>query len=299
MFLNLTKRLNNKTRLTAKRRIGYQGLISAALTLQLLVTSVVYADANQFRLRWHQLQIHHFSEDDVKSEIRFGHEVAARILAEMDIRENPTITRYLNLVGQSLVFHSERNELQFHFALLNSPAIGAYSAPGGYVFITQGLYDIIENEAELAAVFAHEIAHINLRHIVNELNIKAVNKQDLSGLARFLGASGDTTRALVNQAVEKAYQVLFKNGFKKNQEMQADANAVQLLALTGYDPGALSSILQRIANLQGSENSKTHPQFERRNQQLHQLISRAAVDSQHFNKAAVRFNRYNGRSESP
>jgi len=257
------------------------------------------AEPPAFRLRWHQVQFKNFSNEDIQTEVRFGREVAARILANMDIKNNDAMNRYLNLIGQSLVIHGSRNELQFHFTLLDSPDIGAYSTPGGYVFVTQGLLDIIENEAELAAVLAHEIGHINLRHIVNDLNIRAVSKEELSNVARFLGASGDTTRAVVNQAVDKAYEVLFRNGFKKNQELQADATAIQMLAVTGYDPAALSSILQRIALMNLSNNSKTHPQFSSRSAHMEKLTAEFSAQSHLFNKAALRFQEYSGRSDEP
>ena len=304
MFLNLTNRLANKPLGSKQSQLACAAFtgscwLSFCLLGLLLLMSNAQAEQQNFRLRWHQLQQHNYTQEDVKTEIRFGREVAARILANMDISDNEKVTRYLNLVGQSLVFHSNRNELQFHFALLKSTTIGAYSAPGGYVFVTEGLFNIVENEAELAAVLAHEIAHINLRHIVNELNIKATNKEELSGIARFLGASGDTTRAVIDQAVDKAYEVLFKNGYKKSQELEADANGLELLAVTGYDPNALSSILHRVAKLGHSNNNKTHPQFDRRERQLIQHTTQMNLDASTVNTAALRFRQFSARSQTP
>jgi predicted Zn-dependent protease len=236
----------------------------------------------------------------VKTEIRFGREVSARILGAIPLSDSESLTRYVNLVGKSLVMHADRSEIEFHFAILDSDTVAAYSAPGGFVFITQGMFKAIHNEAELAAVLAHEIAHINLRHIVKELNIKAVNKEELSSLARFLGASGDTTRVVFNQAVDKAYQVLFKNGYKKSQELQADAQAVTLMALTGYDPNALASLLKRLASNHNKRNtsSTTHPQFARREQELNRVLQQISQSSS-LTTAQQRFLQYSTSGDKP
>jgi len=281
-----------------ERAIVIFAIVSATI-LTTFLSGVSAAANRESRLRWHQVDLRQYSEDDVKTEIKFGREVAAKILATMPPSDDDSLNRYLSLVGQSLVYHSSRNELQFHFTLLKSNTVGAYSAPGGYIFVTEGLFNLLENEAELAAVLAHEISHINLRHIVKELNIKATKKEELSNLARFLGASGDTTRAVINQAVDKAYEVLFKNGFKKSQELNADASAIELLALTGYDPNALAAVLLRIGKLKGNHNSKTHPQFSKRDIQLHQLTQHMAQAFNDANKAALRFQQYRTRSKTP
>jgi len=308
MFLNSTRHCSNNNNNRSDylgrsmRRFERAIVIFAIVSATILTTflSGVSAAANrESRLRWHQVDLRQYSEDDVKTEIKFGREVAAKILATMPPSDDDSLNRYLSLVGQSLVYHSSRNELQFHFTLLKSNTVGAYSAPGGYIFVTEGLFNLLENEAELAAVLAHEISHINLRHIVKELNIKATKKEELSNLARFLGASGDTTRAVINQAVDKAYEVLFKNGFKKSQELNADASAIELLALTGYDPNALAAVLLRIGKLKGNHNSKTHPQFSKRDIQLHQLTQHMAQAFNDANKAALRFQQYRTRSKTP
>lgn len=276
---------------TSIRRKRYSLALIIALTSAWVNAWATNTD--HFRLRAHQLSIQRYNQEDVKTEIRFGREVSARILAALPLFESERLTRYINLVGKSLVLHSNRSEIEFHFAIVDSDSVAAYSAPGGFVFITRGMLHTLHNEAELAAVLAHEIAHVNLRHIVRELDIKSVEKEEFSGLTRFLGASGDTTRVAFNQAVDKAYQVLFKNGYKKGQELEADAQAVTLLALTGYNPNALATLLQRLAKNQDQHNisGTTHPRFARRTKEL-DLILQSFQQTSALNQAQQRFLQY-------
>lgn len=268
-----------------KNRFVWSALI-CSLALSFLTTTCL---ANDFRLRLHQLKSTSLSHDDIQTELRFGREVAARILSSEKLVQQPELENYVNLVGASLAMNVKRSEISYYFAILDSDEIGAFSAPGGYVFITLGLLKLAQNEAELAAVLAHELAHINLLHIVNELNIRATNREELSGMARFIGASGTTTQVAFSQAVDKAISLLFESGFKKEQELAADQTAVDILALSGYDPAALEQVLERIRLQDANKNSRTHPAFKKRFQRLEAYLSKLHIQSSEFNLGQTRF----------
>ena len=224
------------------RRLGILLILIVAIPLMDITINFAHADAGGFHSR---LTRHAGTpaemRRDVEAEIRFGRDIAAHILARYPLYNDEKQTRYVNLVGKALALHAPRNELDFHFAILDTDSVNAYSAPGGYVFITRGLLNTMRDESELAAALAHEIAHVTLRHVVKALNIHAAETNAQAGFAHLLSGFGDPTKAAFTQAVGKAMDILFNDGLSKADELAADRTAVMLLADTGYDPGARPS----------------------------------------------------------
>src|SRR3989304_6169141 len=126
------------------------------------------------------------------------------------------------IVGRSAAQYANRPEIEFRFAILNTDIVNAFAAPGGYIFITKGALRLMEDEAELAGVLAHEVAHVSERHIVKELNIKGTEASPSAGLARIVGGGTDTMRAAFTQVVDKAVEILFEKGLKRQDEMDSD-----------------------------------------------------------------------------
>jgi predicted Zn-dependent protease len=245
-----------------------------AIALLLWLSNAPSFAASDVRLRLHQLVENQTGEADVVAEVRFGEDVAARILGREKLSADTQLQRYVSLLGTALALHADRPELSFYFAVLESDAVNAYSAPGGFVFVTRGAVRAAQNEAELAAILAHEIAHVSRRHIVHELNIHGAEQSDLSALTRFLGASADTARVALAQAVDKALDVLFDTGYNVQQELEADRVATLLLAETGYDPTALQRFLARVEPAEGrNADLKTHPGAQQRDAALRQLLA--------------------------
>jgi predicted Zn-dependent protease len=235
---------------------------------------------------------------DVQTEIQFGRDVAARILARFPLDEDEKMTRYVNLVGESLALHAPRSELAFHFAILDTDSVNAYSAPGGYVFITRGLLNLMNDESELAAALAHEIAHVTLRHIVKALNIHASDANAQAGLAHLLSGIGDPTKAAFTQAVGRAVDILFDGGLRKADELEADRTAVVLLAETGYDPGALPRLLETIDRHRGDHTriiNKTHPPVAERVAALNDFAASMQLAGLDYPRVTGRFHAYFGR----
>jgi predicted Zn-dependent protease len=121
-------------------------------------------------------------------------------------------------VGLSLAVNSNRPELTYHFAVLNTSEINAYAAPGGYIFVTRGAIEKMQDESELAGVIAHEMGHVNGKHVVKELDIKATEGSAVSGLARLIGGGTESARIAFSKAVDKAMDTLFTTGYKREDE---------------------------------------------------------------------------------
>jgi len=234
------------------------------------------------------------TKDDVEAEIIFGREVAARILGRYKLYEDKNLARYINMVGRSAAQYANRPEIEFRFAILNTDIVNAFAAPGGYIFITKGALRLMEDEAELAGVLAHEVAHVSERHIVKELNIKGTEASPSAGLARIVGGGTDTMRAAFTQVVDKAVEILFEKGLKRQDEMDSDRIGTMLIVSAGYDPAGLQRYLKKISTDE-KEDTKlltgTHPPFKDRINNLssvlteNQLINKIQpVVKERFNK---------------
>jgi predicted Zn-dependent protease len=222
-----------------------------------------------------------YTEKDIEQEIKFGREMAAIILANHQMMDNTELNYYLNLVGHSILQHASRQEIPFHFAVINSSAVNAYAAPGGYIFITRTALSLMENEAELAGVLAHEIAHVTQRHIVKALKIKASDDSVAGSIGRVVGSTGSSANVVFDQAVGKAIEILFSKGLQQEDEFNADEVGIILTALAGYDPTPYYEYLQRIKPLvekPGAELGKTHPPITVRLKRLRKIITSEGLD---------------------
>lgn len=261
------------------------------LFLFCLINTVI-AGPGEDRLRW-SAQHDALNADDVEAEIKFGRHIAARMLAKYPLYKDEALTRYINLVGRTVAAQSSRQELEFRFGILDVDSINAYAVPGGFILITKGAVMQAQDEAEIAAIIAHEIAHISERHIVKALNIRANEKQAGAGLARLIGGASDPARIALSQAADQAIDILFAAGLSKADELAADAAAVQLLALTGYDPLALKRFLLRLVAGQ-QEHTKilntTHPPSKERIHALDAVISANKLNDLRYSTLKQRFN---------
>ncbi len=219
---------------------------------------------------------------DIREEVRFGREVAARIAARFGLYSNDELMKYVNLVGKTLAMNAGRPELDFHFAILNTDEINGYAAPGGYIFVTRGALARMKDESELAGALAHEIGHVVEKHAVKELGIRGEETSAQTGLAMLIGGSSESARVAFSQAVDKAMDLLFKDGYRRDDEIQADKDAVAFCALSGYDPAGLVRYFERIKGVVGKETAvidKTHPSFDDRIAWIKATISEEGVDS--------------------
>lgn len=247
--------------------------------------------SDDFRKRKSETQETFGEVDDIKAEVIFGRELAARIVGKYGLYEDKKLTRYINLVGKGVSQYANRPEIEFRFAILNTDSVNAYAAPGGYVFVTKGALKEMEDEAELAAVLAHEVAHIAERHIVKELNIKGTGDSPASGLARVLGGGTDVMRGVFTQMVDKAVDILFEKGLKKQDEMDSDRIATMTITSAGYDPAALKRYLEKIST--DKEDTKilagTHPTFEDRIKGLDAVLTENQLTDMKLATVKARF----------
>lgn len=221
-----------------------------------------------------------FTAGDVAAEVAFGREISARILGRYKANNNPALIKYVNLVGLSLVRSTNRPELDYHFMVLETNEVNAYAAPGGYVFVTTGALQLMKDESELAGVLAHEIGHVTEMHVVRELKIKGTDDSLTSGLAQLVGGSSESAKAAFSQAIDRGLDIIFKDGYKREDEMQADKSAVIICALGGYDASALAKYLDRTRAIKEKvpDPDGTHPTADMRISQINEVIAANDMD---------------------
>lgn len=237
------------------------------------------------------------SKNDVEAEIQFGQELAARILGRYRLYDDKKATRYINLVGKGLASYSSRPEIEFRFAIINTDMINAFASPGGYIFITKGTLKMIENEAQLAGVLAHEIAHVTERHIVKELDIKGRDTSAGAGFAAVLGGgTSETVKAAFTQLVDKASELLFERGLKREDELASDTLSVMLISNAGYNPVAYKNLLEKIESRKAKKEkevlSATHPSMDDRVKAIEKLIAEEGLDTLNYADVKERYGKY-------
>ena len=189
-----------------------------------------------------------------------GRTVAAHILNRYPIyTENPDTTRYLNMICMVLAINSPVPEWYngYYVTILDEQTPNAFSTPGGHIFITRGLVELVTSEDMLAAIIAHELAHIQLEHGIAEIKNNRLI-QDLFAESERIRNQQQIFIASVNQLV----QTLLSGGYSQLQEFEADSMALMLLASAGYNPQSLVELLRIFERLQinqiGNLNN-THP----------------------------------------
>ncbi len=224
-----------------------------------------------------------FADITEEEEYYIGRSVAALILARYPVYENDALTKYVNTVGQAVVFSSDRPETYagYHFLILDTEEVNAMAAPGGFVFITKGLLKRCQNEEMLAAVLAHEIGHVCAKH-----GLQSIKKSRLIDAFRIIGTEaaqryGSEELAQLTSIFEDVLgdivEKLIERGYDRKFEHEADALAVKFAASTGYSPQGMTAFLETLVGdasaVSGKGWFKTHPTPESRLERVHKDIA--------------------------
>ena len=177
----------------------------------------------------------------IESEVKLGRQVAAQVEREAKFVDDPIITEYVNRVGQNIVLHSDA-KVPFTIKVIDSDEVNAFALPGGFFFVNKGLILAADNEAELAGVMAHEIAHVAARHAVeNEAKMRALDTALLAGILLGGGVIGNV---LYNAG--GLIEGLSFLKFTRGAEEEADKLGVQYMWAAGYDPNAMSTMFEKL-----------------------------------------------------
>ncbi len=200
-----------------------------------------------------------------------GRAVAARILDKYPLSENREATLYINEVGQAVARKSSRPTTYrgYHFAILDTSEPNAFACPGGIILITRGLIKECQNEDELAAVLAHEVAHIVHKDGVNSINkarwTEVLTTAGTEATRQYAGGVAGNLVTLFEGSIDDVFKTIVVNGYSRSAEESADREAVSILTRAGYNPAALASLLSRMSSGGGGGGIyRTHPPTSQR-----------------------------------
>jgi predicted Zn-dependent protease len=209
-----------------------------------------------------------FSQEE---EVAIGRQAAGNLLGAAPLVKDAKLQQYVNRVGRWIASQSERSGLAWHFGVIESNNLNAFAAPGGYIFVTKGLYRSLQSESELVGILAHEVGHVIKKHHLKILQQSRLVDMGGKVLAKRVGEN-EHIKKLIGNGAE-----IFARSLDKNAEFEADRVAVILAARAGYEPFGLPTVLQDIGHVAKDDNRvsllfKTHPHPDDRLAQLGEAI---------------------------
>ncbi len=217
-------------------------------------------------------------------EIRAGETNHQKILEQYRVFQNPKLEEYANKIAAGIAEVSTRPHLPYHIVILDTEEVNMFGGPGGYIYVTRGLFNFVESESEMAGLIAHEIGHISAYEYANiphHSKIKFVYNNLLKGSEMAKDSIGSYGTALNYglKGVGKAAPVIARR-FAPDQEIQVDEKAVEYLIKAGYDPRALENFVERLSRVPMNDVGRfvifmnTHPPFQDRRKVLKEYIAR-------------------------
>jgi len=212
--------------------------ISLILSLILAITVTAYAADTRTKLKpgWNL-----FSP---QQDVEMGRQVAAEAESQLPILNDRQANAYIDALGRQLAARAPGEKYPYRFKIVNDPSINAFALPGGYIYVHNGAIQAADNEAQIAGVIAHEIAHVALRHGTNQASKAYLAQAPLAILGGVLG-SNSIGSVLAQLGVSFATSsILLK--YSRDAETQADLMGTQILHDSGYDPNAMVQFFEKI-----------------------------------------------------
>src|ERR1019366_3521591 len=212
----------------------------------------------------------------LEKEMALGKQLAEEVRRQAKVVEDPLISEYINRIGQNLVRNSDA-KVPFTFQVIEGESPNAFALPGGYVFIYTALLEIADEEDELAAAMAHEIAHVAARHMTKQATKSQM--ANLAGVPVGVLLGGGIGGAVARQGAAAGLPAVFMH-FTRQDEAEADYLGVQYLYAAGYDPNGAISIFEKLESLEKKQPGtvarifSTHPMDAARIQKTEQEIGR-------------------------
>ena len=184
-----------------------------------------------------------------EQELRMGRAYDQQIKKESPLYDNKPgndtgLAAYVEGIGQRLAKHSHRSNLDYRFAVLDTPDVNAFALPGGFIYVTRGILAYLNSEAELAAVLGHEIGHVTARHSVRQMSAQQGASIGLTIASLFIpGMRTPNAGNLTNLAANALL-----SGYGREHELEADRLGAEYLARTGYPTQAMINVVGVLKN---------------------------------------------------
>jgi len=207
-----------------------------------------------------------------EDERKIGADVSERVRQRYGVVQDPAIHKYVSLVGAMVTQISTRPKLSWQFIVLDTDGVNAFAAPGGFIHITRGALALMNTEAELAGVLAHEVTHVTQKH-----TIKAIQNSRLKDVGLELAPDGSLGKEAIKAIAAEAYNMIYA-GYSRGEELESDQLGVVLADKAGYDPKGLGGFLAALTARNKSASEKqglfaSHPEMQERLDKLTKTIA--------------------------
>lgn len=254
------------------QRRWFYGLVSSLVATGIILSSARPAPAlpSWVELLIRGVQVIQLSSMSDRQEVSLGEQINEQLVnEEFDLYTDSQVTAYVNQIGQRLVPYSTRPDIPYTFQVVRDDQINAFATMGGYVYVTTGLMQAADNEAQLASVIAHEIGHIASRHAVEQMREMAIAQ----GL---MSAAGLDESLAVNIGVELA----LRRPNSRDDEREADQLGLATLRSAGYAPSAMVAFMEKLlASGSPPQFLSTHPSTSSRIRDLEAQIDPATANN--------------------
>jgi beta-barrel assembly-enhancing protease len=221
-----------------------------------------------------------------EEEVQMGQELVVEVEKEYKIYRDPAVTAYVQSVGDRVARVSDRTDIEYHFAVIEKDEINAFAMPGGYIYVYTGLMKDLDDEAQLAAVIAHEVGHVTARHATERLTA-IYGYQILANL--ILGENPNFWAGLVADIFSTTGML----AYSRKNEYEADRLGTTYANAAGYDPRGMTDLLGKLVAMQDREPSKleellaTHPPTSERLGMVESIIAGMPATAGPARNAAV------------
>lgn len=225
------------------------------------------------------------------AEREIGRAAAAQVASTFGICKDAAVTEYVRLVGNAVAAYCDRPATEFSFAVLDTDDVNAYAAPGGYIFITKGALKACKNEAELAGVLGHEIAHVTERHYVKSVQklllTKAIAEITIDALSKDF--------KFFNNLAENIAVNIVTKGLGRKDEFEADEKGTEFIARVGYNGNGVRDFLQTLSDMTKDKANKkrsmfaTHPPLDKRVERVDKQVKKKGWDDESHPKLPERY----------
>jgi predicted Zn-dependent protease len=203
-------------------------------------------------------------EEQSAEELALGPEIAGRVLGAAPLVRDEAVQRRVNRIGRWIASHTSRPDLPWTFGVIDSQEINAFAAPGGYILVTRGMYDLLANDGEVAAVLGHEISHVVQRDHYNVIRKQQTTSAVGEAASSQVNVGGGLAGQMAKDYVRKHGAAVLLTSLDRDAEFRADEASEIYLARAGYNPMSLYAVLQKMTAF-GTQSArlaqlyKTHP----------------------------------------
>jgi len=185
-----------------------------------------------------------------EQDVEIGRQSAAEVERQLPMLDDRNVQNYVSKIGERLAAEAPGPDFPYQFKVANLSDVNAFALPGGFMYINRGLIETARDEAELAGVMAHEMAHVALRHGTNQASKAYLAQAGLGVLGGVLGQG--TTSQIIGAIGGFGLNTLFLK-FSRDDEEQADVVGAQIMARAGYDPMAMASMFETLRQQAGRD----------------------------------------------